>query len=159
MKLHLEFKNIVDNPMCRISLGDQELYNGVVEETFDLSANVPNGPVSLTIDHWDKRPGDTIVENDTIIHDRGFELSRVVIDDYDIEELIWTSEFRALDGAVYSSCLYFGPNGKFVLELVNPVLYWILKLKHECNNNDPNWEEDYQYYQNACKLLTLISNR
>lgn len=156
MKLKLKFKNIVDAPKFKIVVNNNELYSGPVLENFEYDHICAIGPCSLVIEHWDKLPSDTIVQDGKIVRDRSFELDKIVIDDYDIEELIWNSEFLAQDGQVYPSCLFFGPNGKFVLNFYNPALYWILKTRHEKNNNDPLWEEDYNYYQQACKILTQM---
>ena len=157
MKLHLEFTNIVDLPKCKIFVNDQELYSGNVCPSYDFDIAIAEGPASIRIVHWDNTPQDTIVENGIIIHDRSFELVKLVIDDYDLEELIWLSEFRATDGTIYPSCLFFGPNGDFVLESTLPVLPWILGTRHATNNNDPDWEQDYNYYITACKILQQIS--
>ena len=153
MKLDLEFINIVDSPLCCISINGKEFYSGPVLEHYSLDTDVPQGELALTIAHWGKRPEDTIVEQGTIVRDRSFELSSVIIDGHNIEELKWQSEFQADDGAVYPSCLFFGPNGQYVLKFENPVLRWILKTRHNKNNNDPHWEEDYNYYMEACRLL------
>jgi hypothetical protein len=159
MKLQLKFKNIIDTPMCVIRVNDQELYRGTVPDQYSKEFNFYDIDAILMIEHIDKNPQDTIVKDGIIIRDRSFELDQIIIDGYDLEELKWASEFRAQDGAVYTSCLFFGPNGKFVLKFSNPVLHWILKTRHEKNNNDPHWEEDYNYYQQACKILQQILPR
>jgi len=157
MKLHLEFINIIDQPRCKISINHEELYSGPVLEVYDFDVPHTQGAVSIVITHWDKQPYDTVVKNGQIVRDRSFELARLIVDGYDLEELIWHSEFRAVDGAVYPSCLFFGPNGDFVLDFTMPVLAWILHTRHTKNNNDPHWEEDYNYYITACQLLQQIS--
>ena len=159
MKLQLKFKNIIDTPMCVIRVNDQELYRGTVPDQYSKEFDFYDIDAILMIEHIDKNPQDTIVKDGIIIRDRSFELDQIIIDGYDLEELKWASEFRAQDGAVYTSCLFFGPNGKFVLKFSNPVLHWILKTRHEKNNNDPHWEEDYNYYQQACKILQQILPR
>jgi hypothetical protein len=156
MRLKLNFKSIIDAPKCKILVNDVELYCGAVLSEFEYDYPCAEGPCVLVIEQWDKSPSDTVVQDGKIVRDRSFELDKIVIDDYDLEELIWNSEFLAKDGQVYSSCLFFGPNGKFILNFYNPVLYWILKTRHEKNNNDPDWEEDYNYYQQACKILKQI---
>ena len=157
MKIQLQFKNIVDDPRCRILINDQVLFVGITQLQHAFDVEISEGVCRLTIVHHDKSPDHTIVENGVIVRDRSFELERCVIDGYDLQELVWHSEFVADNGAVYKSCLFFGPNGKFVLKFSNPVLPWILKTRHEKNNNDPHWEEDYNYYQQACKTLQQIS--
>jgi len=156
MKLQIIFKNIVDSPKCKITVANQELYSGLVNNEYNYDIELDEGPCSLVIEHWDKLPSDTVVADGKIVKDRSFELESIVIDDYNLEELIWESKFFAENGNVYPSCLFFGPNGKFIIDLYNPVLYWILKTRHEKNNNDPDWEEDYNYYQQACRILAQI---
>jgi hypothetical protein len=117
---------------------------------------MPTGTTTLIIEHWGKKSEDTIVENNVIVRDRSFELDCIKIDGYDLEELKWDSNFHAKDGTVYPSCLFFGPNGCFVLEFEPPVLRWMLQTRHNKNNNDPHWEEDYNYYTEACRLLEQI---
>ena len=156
MKLKLKFKSIIDAPKCKILVNDIELYSGPVLPDFEYKCTDTDGQCQLVIEHWDKLPSDTIVQHGKIVRDRSFELEKIIIDEYDIEELVWNSEFLAKDGQTYPSCLFFGPPGKFILNFYNPVLYWILKIRHEKNNNDPTWEEDYNYFQQACKILTQI---
>lgn len=157
MKILLQFKNIVDAPQCRISINDQLLFSGIAQFNHVFEVDVPLGACRLTIEHWDKLPEHTVVEQGVIVRDRSFELERCVIDGYDLEELIWTSRFVATNGEMYRSCLYFGPNGEFQLDFENPILRWILQTRHENNNNDPYWEQDFEYYQQACKRLQLMS--
>lgn len=159
MKLQIELEKIVDNPRCKIRLNGLELYSGDVMERFEFEHDATTGPMLIEIEHWDKKPEDTVVESDIIVRDRSFQLKKITVDDIDLEELIWHSEFRANDGKVYPSCLFFGPNGCFVLELELPALRWILKKRHEKNNNDPTWDEDYEYYIQACKILKQISDK
>lgn len=158
MQLILNFENIIDAPRCAVRVCDQALYEGSVEPQliFDLSMVSDRG--TLTISHIDKLPQDTLMENGRIVRDRSFELASIVIDGYDLEELKWNSRFTAVDGAVYESCLFFGPNGDFKIEFELPILKWILKCRHQ---NDPCqvWEQDYNYYMQACQILQQISKK
>ena len=156
MNIQLKFKNIVDSPMCGIYINNQNLHKGLVPYEFVLTVAVDTADCELVIEQFDKKPEDTVVVDGLIVKDRSFELDKIIIDGYNIEELIWESEFLANDGAVYKSCLFFGPNGKFVLKFTSPVLKWILKTRNDKNNNDPHWEEDYEYYQQACNSLQQI---
>jgi hypothetical protein len=159
MKIQLQFKNIVDDPRCRILINDQVLFVGITQLQHAFDVEIPQGVCRLTIVHYDKSPEHTIVENGVIVRDRSFELERCVIDGYDLQELVWHSEFVADDGNVYKSCLFFGPNGEFRLDFENPALRWILRTRHKQNNNDPHWEEDFEYYQQACKRLQQMSTK
>ena len=159
MNIKLNFSDIVDNPQCQILINNHELYSGSVQPEFYYDVPVDSGATQLRIVHRDKQPTDTVVVDGKIVRDRSFTLDRVVIDNYDIEELIWQSRFEATHGDVYQSCLFFGPNGDFILDFEAPVLRWILSTRHTRNNNDPTWERDYQYYTQACQLLAPISTK
>ena len=91
MKLKLKFKSIIDVPKCKILVNDLELYSGPVLPDFEYNCQDTIGPCNLVIEHWDKLPSDTIVQDGKIVRDRSFELDKIIIDEYDIEELIWNS--------------------------------------------------------------------
>jgi hypothetical protein len=156
MKIQLQFKNIIDEPRCTIRIDDQVLFSGIVQPHHVFDVSIPLGPCRLTIQHWDKLPEHTVTDQGVIVRDRSFELEQCLLDGYDLQELIWHSQFVADSGEVYKSCLFFGPNGEFQLDFENPPLRWILRTRHEKNNNDPHWEEDFEYYQQACKRLQLM---
>lgn len=158
MQLVLEFSDIVDEPRCRIAVNQQELYAGVVQSQFSwLLPDITTGDVELKITHYDKKPEDTQVTNGQITRDRSFTLRRIVVDGYDFEELIWHSHFESVDTKIYKSCLFFGPNGDFLIHFAVPVLRWILSTRHDKNNNDPHWAQDYEHYVKACQTLSQIS--
>ena len=159
MKIQLQFKNIVDDPRCRILINDQVLFVGITQLQHAFDVEIPEGVCRLTIVHYDKSPEHTIVENGVIVRDRSFELERCVIDGYNLQELVWHSELVADDSNVFKSCLFFGPNGECRLDFENPALRWILRTRHKQNNNDPHWEQDFEYYQQACKRLQLMSTK
>ena len=90
-----------------------------------------------------------------IINDMNFEISKIIVDNIDFEDLIWNSTYVFKD-QIIEKCLFFGPNGKFIINWKMPVLKWFLETQHQLKNNDPNWEEDYEYYIEACKILKQI---
>lgn len=155
MNIRLTFKNIVDDPTCRIYINQETLYEGIVLPNFNLATDV-EGIATLRIQFFNKQPQDTVVENGVIIRDKSFELERVVLDEYDIQELIWQSKYQLDRGDNIDSCLFFGPNGSYLLDFHTPVLHWILESRHKANGEDPDWEQDFNYYQQACKILAQI---
>lgn len=157
MRIQFYLDHIVDSPHCAIAVNGGQLYMGSAQPYHEFDLDVPEGRLEILIRHLDKKPQDTKIENGKITRDRSFELTKIVIDGYDLEELIWNSEFRADNGQTYPSCLFFGPNGDFVLEAEYPILKWILKSRHEKNNNDPDWGQDYDFYTQACRILAQIS--
>lgn len=144
------------SPECDITVNGASLYAGAVNDRIAINTDSV-GVVLLEIQFTNKSPTDTVVDSsDTIVSDKNFELDKIVVDGYNLEELVWNSEYIAEHGDVYASCLFFGPPGKFSITLENPVLPWMLRIRHDRNGDDPNWEEDYRYYDTACKLLAQI---
>jgi hypothetical protein len=156
MKLQLYFKNINCSPECLVDINGQVCYTGTVTELITVEYNT-KGPITLSIRFTNKSPMDTVIDsNGTIVQDKNFELEKIVADGYEFDELIWHSQYIADHGDTYASCLFFGPPGTFIIKFANPVLPWILETKHMKYNNDPSWAEDYEYYKQACKILTQI---
>lgn len=157
MNIQIKFKNINRNPKCRIFLNKTKLYEGIVNEHYNFDVNDDSYNVELEIEHFDKFPNETIVnDNGEIIDDRSFELESLIIDDQNFEELIWESKFVDDHGNIYNSCLFFGPNGKFVIEFTQPVLRWMLEFRYKRDGGDPLWEENFNLYYKAWKLLKQI---
>lgn len=159
MNTKIFFKNINQNPECSITVNNETQYYGPVNECTEININYV-GPVVLEIAFTNKNPEDTVVNSEgNIIQDKNFELDKILIDGYSFDDLIWDSVYQATNNEVYKSCLFFGPPGKFVIEFDMPFLKWTLKTKHAKNNNDPHWEEDYNYYMQAWNILQQISNK
>ena len=153
MNLILVFKNIVDNPKCKIFVNNQELYNGSVKSNYNFDLAAIDKTVDLIIEHYDKNPDDTVVDSDNnIIRDRSFEIEKIIVDGYDFENLIWKSFFESTNGDIYNSCLFFGPNGSFKIQFKIPILKWILENTHEPGS----WEEDYEYYTKAISIIDTV---
>lgn len=159
MNLFLEFEHINcynGAPLISIKVNGHEYYNGVVDTYISLSVpDVQHG--ILTIEHHSKQNIDTEVQNNVIVNDKNFTLKDITIDEYKLEELKWNSSFTTVDGNTIPGCLFFGPNGVYRLEFEQPILKWILQTRHKTNNNDPNWEEDYNYYIRAVNLIQELS--
>lgn len=159
MKIKMLFNNINaynGSPNVRISVNNDILYEGVVGPSYQFDIN-PEDSNTLVVEHYGKTDADTLVENGGIVADKNFTLEKIVIDEYDIEELIWDSVFVDAHNNTIPGCLFFGPNGAFKLKFEAPVLKWMLKTRHQKNNNDASWEEDYEYFVNACKLVEELA--
>lgn len=156
MNLNIKFKNIQTgprniNPMIRVVLNDACVYDGVVNDV-DVECNVSNAN-KLQIFFVNKTNSDTEV-NDAgkIISDMCFELEEVSADSIKFEDLLWSGKYKTADTEI-NGCLFFGPAGYYEINFEYPILKWKLKTKHNLTGNDPNWEEDYNYYIQACKIL------
>lgn len=157
------FKNINSvnqkYPICRIELNGNDIFIGKVVPLIELDASVDAEENNLRIYFENKQGKDTILdENNNISQDLNFELEKLTIDGLDLQHLIWQSKYFAKD-SVIDSCLFFGPKGYWEIKFNSPILKWYLKTNHEKNNNDPDWEIDYNYYEEACQKLSKIQTR
>lgn len=108
---------------------------------------------TLKIYFVNKEDTDTVTDdNGNIVSDMNFELESIKIDGIDIEDLKWQGNYHT-DKQMFESCLFFGPKGYYQLNFSTPILKWTLEQNHLKNKNDPNWEEDYNYYTEAWNRL------
>lgn len=162
MQLTFNFENInlgPNNklPEIKITINSATIYVGAVTEniTLDQISTLDNNLLEIVF--LNKEHSDTVCnQSGDIINDMNFSLTKIIIDNNDLEELIWQGQYCSLNNDVYPSCLFFGPPGRFKLLFDYPILRWILKVRNELNQNDPNWEEDYNYYITACKILNSL---
>ena len=77
------------------------------------------------------------------------------MDGIDLKHLIWESRYISQDDII-ESCLFFGPKGHWEINFDSPILKWILRTNNDKNKNDPDWEEGYKYYEEACLKLKEI---
>lgn len=144
-------------PEIKITINNATIYVGVVKDSIMLDQISSLDNNQLEIAFLNKEHSDTVCnQTGDIIDDMNFSLSKIIIDDNDLEELIWQGQYCSLNNDVYPSCLFFGPPGRFDLLFEYPILRWILKVRNDLNHNDPNWEEDYNYYTTACKILNNL---
>lgn len=157
MNLTLKFKNIQDCnglPNIRIHINDTVVFENTVCPLITIQCHPADNKIKLSIEHHDKDLSkDTVVVDGTIVQDRSCELDAIEVDGYDLEELKWHSAYHCADDTVLDKCLFFGKNGTWHIAFELPVLRWILQARHEINNNDPTWQEDYESYVRACRLL------
>ena len=163
MNFIFTFKNINSvnkkHPSCRIELNGNDIFFGNVAPQIKIDAPSSQQENILRIHFENKQGKDTILdENNCILHDLNFELEKLIIDGLDLQHLIWQSRYVSKD-SVIDSCLFFGPKGFWELKFDSPILKWFLRTNQEKNNNDPNWEVDYNYYEEACQRLSKIPTR
>lgn len=161
MNIKLKFKHINKCngvPKLKISVNDIQVYDNFVQSEIEIDQALSDSEIMLVIEHYNKDPNtDTVVDsNHSIIQDKNCELDSITIDEYDIEELKWQGYYLTCDNEKLDGCLFFGKNGKFYLNVSQPILRWILKTRNEILNNDPDWEQDYESYISACKLLSKL---
>ena len=162
MSLQFKFKDINalanKKPACRIELNGDTVFTGEVEQHIKVESETKSSNV-LRIFFENKNDHDTIVnEHNEIVKDLNFKLEKIVIDGLNLKNLIWESRYVAGDKTI-ESCLFFGPKGYWEIEFDSPILKWWLKTNHKKNNNDPNWENDYNFYEKVCQKLSKIQTK
>jgi hypothetical protein len=146
-------------PICRIELNGNDIFTGKVVPQIKVDATANEEENILRIYFENKEGKDTILdENNNISQDLNFELEKLTIDGLDLQHLIWQSKYVSKN-TVIDSCLFFGPKGHWEIKFNSPILKWFLKTDQEKNNNDPDWEIDYNYYEEACQKLSKIQTR
>lgn len=156
MNLNIKFKNIQTgprniDPVIKVLFNDACIYNGIVKD-LDVECNVSNAN-KLQIFFVNKTNCDTSVDNTgKISSDMCFELEEIFADSISFEDLLWSGKYYT-DVTEIDGCLFFGPVGYYEINFEYPILKWKLKTKHDITGSDPNWEEDYNYYVQACKIL------
>jgi len=163
MNLRLVFDNIQDFngvPSLDIRINSVSVYRGPVQSEIHVDdTNTPsNDHVMLEIEHFGKDYQlDTLTVNNEIVKDKNCNLAEIYVDGHDLQELKWHSMFTTDQGQVIDNCLFFGPNGTWSMQFQLPILPWILSERHKVTGSDPYWQEDYQYYINACHLLQTLN--
>ena len=96
-------------------------------QVLDVSCDVPEGPVLLTIEHWGKNP-----ITDSNPDDKFFELTDITINKVSCKKLlsevvkkIKPSPWETTPGLVKGDT-YLGHNGTLELRLASPVKSWLL---------------------------------
>lgn len=160
MKLNLKFNKINNYnglPLINIHCNGVELWNGPVQPEIALEYMNTSDLIKLTITHYGKNTStDTNVISGQIVNDKNCEIDQIIVDDYNINELKWLSSFTSTDGEIFDKCLFLGKNGTWTINFSLPILKWILSTRHAINNNDPDWEQDYESYIQACRLINTL---
>jgi len=156
MTLNIKFKKINPgprsiDPLIKLELNGHDIYHGKVlsEIVQECEFSTEN---TLRIYFVNKTDLDTAVDNGCIVDDMSFELDEIVINEVKFGDLLWIGKYHS-GQQVFDGCLFFGPKGYYEISFQTPVLKWQLKTQHESSGTDPNWEEDYNYYTTACKIL------
>jgi hypothetical protein len=137
------------DPVIRASLNGFDFYQGSVSTLcMELKSQDSN---TLRIYFTNKTNQDTATDpNGNIISDMNFTLFGIKVDGIDFGHLLWNGKYISGD-QTFPGCLFFGPQGYYEITFDYPVLKWQLQQR-----NEPGWEQDYHYYETACKILNKL---
>lgn len=80
-------------PKCRVCVNHQEYFNGSVETIQKINCQVDESAINqglLEIIMYGKNDSQTLVQDGTIIKDQLLHIDKIVIDDIDLEHLIFS---------------------------------------------------------------------
>jgi len=164
MKIQITFRDINPghdgrSPLIEVTWNNKKMFHDKIDMTIPFEVMEQDDchqfEALLEIRFLNKTPRDTVVSEETgdIIGDMNFTLQDICINGESLSELLWDGEYVADDGTVYPGCLFFGPPGRYRCKIQMPLLRWRLERNHRINNNDPDWQRDYELYQQACAIL------
>jgi hypothetical protein len=146
-EIHTGPRNL--DPAIRATFNGADLYQGCVANlSLEVDADDSN---TLRIYFENKTGEDTATDNQgNIVTDMNFTLASIRVDRVEFGNLLWKGKYVAGD-QTFPGCLFFGPNGYYEITFDYPVLKWQLRER-----NEPGWEQDYHYYETACKILNKL---
>ena len=137
------------HPVIRVNLNGKDLYQGSVTNLYtEIEALDSN---TLRIYFENKTHQDTACDqHGNIVNDMNFTVSSISVDGVEFKELLWKGKYISQD-QTFAGCLFFGPAGHYEIVFDYPILKWRLR-----EQGQPGWEQDYHYYETACKILDKL---
>jgi hypothetical protein len=121
-------------PGARVYVDDQLIFNKIIStaELVDWTGELAAGNHKIVVEMYNKRDGDTVLDsNDNIVNDVVLNVDKIVIDDVDLDLIIWEKSTYYPDGE-YSpdsveECVNLGWNGRWELPFNVPTYLWLLE--------------------------------
>lgn len=136
-------------PAIRTSLNGHEFYQGPVKDLCQEFEPAASNALRIYFDN--KTPQDTQIDTQgNIVSDMNFTLASICVDRIEFGSLLWQGQYVSSQ-ETFPACLFFGPAGYFEITFDYPILKWQLQQR-----NEPGWEQDYHYYETACKILSKL---
>jgi len=133
IKINLSSENWDDRfPGARVSINDQVIFEDLIKDSTEINweGDIQDSN-TLTIEMYNKNPGDTVLENNTIVKDVVLNIDNIEIDDVELREMLHVKSIYHPDGddtpGVIDKCINLGWNGKWHLEFTSPTYIWFLE--------------------------------
>lgn len=114
----------------------------------------------LTVERYNKKSCNMILENGNIVQDQILEIIDVLVDDVRIPEvLVYENCEFSWDGQVHAGSKYFGPNGVWTYRFSTPIITHVLdlKIKHESKyNQDYLFPWSYKLGPDSVATITAL---
>ena len=102
---------------------------------------LPQPPIEFTIMHHGKSNNDLSIQNNQIVHDTGFTINTIKIDEYTLTNEIFQFDTCFSDGKKLKGNNYFGDNCYMTFNIDKPIDFWIFDLKSK-NYHQSNFVVD-----------------
>ena len=148
-------------PMISISIDDLPVCDHAFsQETEFLTIAFPraNGPRKLSIVRHGKDTDNVMTDHDGIIvKDQTLEIRSVKINGSRIPDHIFDQHSQfSFNDQIHQGSRYFGPNGTWTFNMIDPLITWILdeKIQHESKyNNDYIYPWAYKFGPNSVEQI------
>ena len=121
-------------PGARVSVDDIVIFENIIAEktTIEWAGNLSDGKHTVSIEMYNKNPGDTVLdENGIIVKDVLLNIETVEIDGIALGQLLYEKPIyypKDKDAPeIVKRCLNLGWNGSWMLEFTTPSYLWFLE--------------------------------
>ena len=131
MKFYIQLSpNYWDKPpKIKIDVNDDVMWDGEIkdEKVIEFDKKIPdNIEVKLNITLYNKTANQTVIEDEKTIKDQLLHILNIVIDEIDMEDLVWSAEYT-IDNVVKHRVTTLGENGVWCLKFKTPLYLWFLE--------------------------------
>lgn len=120
-------------PGAKVYIDDQLIFDKIVvaTEQVDWTGDLDAGDHKIIIEMYNKREGDTVLDNNnSIVNDVVLNIDKIIVDEVDLDTLIWSaSTYYPTDKNspdLLNDCVNLGWNGSWELPFSNPTYLWLL---------------------------------
>ena len=133
LKINLSSMNW-DNryPGARVSINDVVIFEELVSDPVEINweGDIKDSN-TLTIEMYNKKDGDTVIENNSIVNDVVLNIDNIEIDDVETGTMLHVYSVYRPNGNdtpdVVTECVNLGWNGKWSIDFTSPTYIWFLE--------------------------------
>jgi len=121
-------------PGAKVYIDDQLIFDKIMANTeqIDWTGELVNGEHKIIVEMYNKREGDTVLNNDnSIVNDVVLNIDKIIVDDVDLGALLWSAStyYPSDENSPESldSCVNLGWNGSWELPFSSPTYLWLLE--------------------------------
>jgi hypothetical protein len=134
IKIKLSSVNWEDRyPGARVYINETLIHQGLITEPTEISwsKELPDGEYKIVVEMYNKKHGDTVLQDGNIIKDVLLNIDSICIDEIDLDQLTWSKSIyypADKDAPEFvENCVNMGWNGRWELTFSSPVYLWLLE--------------------------------